>query len=263
LPSYFRSTRAAKSPGTKTRLDPLFKTASGRTPELVVAPDVASGRDEDLPLQLSQSALTHGWAGIAKGRPLSDDSAAVEDFLRNDFYQGRRFWQVAAEPVFYSCTSLLVSVFSALFIRKELAAEWRALWAAVSESESRLDYGWNWPANRIGIRGRIGLRWEPSIWVGKQRLRAANPAPQTNRYIDAQTARMNSSGGRRTPTFDPVLPTDSERIQQLDPRRQETVESSANRSKTPVEPRRIFPGKANTRAPHDRPKPWDESQWID
>jgi hypothetical protein len=263
FPAYFYSTRAAKLPGTKTRIDPLFKTASSKKPELLVPPDVASGRDGDFPFHLSQSALEHGWAGIAKGRPLRDDSAAVEDFLRNEFYQSRRFWQVMAEPVFYSCTFLLASALSAFFTRKELVVEWRALWAAVSESDSRLDYSWNLPANWIGIRGRIGLRWKLSKWVGMPRLKAVLPAAQMNRNIAAQTARMSSSGSNGKPTFDPAFLADSERIQAPDRILQETGETSGNRSNRPAEPRRIFPGKTSARAEHDRPKPWDESHWID
>lgn len=263
FPSYFRSTREAKTPGTKTRIDPLFKTASSKTPELLVPTDVASGEDGELPFHLSQFALEHGWAGIAKGRPLRDDSAAVEDFLRNEFYQSRRFWQVMAEPLLHSCTFLLASAISAFFIRKELVVEWRALWAAVSEPELGLDYGWNLPANRIGIRGRIGLRRKPSKCVGKPWLRPVNPAPQTSCYIDAQMGQMISSGGNRKPTFDPAFLADSERIQPPDRILQETVETSENHSNRPVEPRRIFPGKTNARAEHDGPKPWDKLHWID
>jgi hypothetical protein len=175
LSAYFHSTREAKSLGANTSIDPLFKTASGKKPELLGPSEVASGRDGDLPFHLSQSALEHGWASIAKGRPLRDDSAAVEDFLRNGFYQGRRFREVIAEPVLYSCTSLLVSVVSALFIRRELVVEWRALWAAVSESESVLDDGWNRPANRTRIRGWIGLRWGALKWIGSRGQQQSRP----------------------------------------------------------------------------------------
>jgi hypothetical protein len=59
--------------------------------------------------------------GIERGRRLRDDSAAVEDFLRNDLYAGRGFWQVTAEPLLYSCTFLLVSALSAFSIRERYA----------------------------------------------------------------------------------------------------------------------------------------------
>jgi len=161
LTAYFDSTEeAARRPGARTRIDPLFKAAPGKKRELVLASEVVSGGDENLPLQLSQSALERGWMGIEKGPPIWDDCAAVEDILRDDFYQSRGFWQVAAEPLLYSGAFLLASIISAFFVRKELRAEWRDLWAAFEESQSPLDYRIDSPANRIRIMTRIGLRWE-------------------------------------------------------------------------------------------------------
>lgn len=92
-----------------------------------------SGRDRDLPLQLSQSAIKQGWTGIAKGPPSIDDSAEVEGFSREDFYERRGFWQLAAEP-------LLRRFLSGLFIRKELITEWKDLAIEITESESSVNY---------------------------------------------------------------------------------------------------------------------------
>ena len=100
LPAYFHSTEDAKRAGARSRIEPLFKTAPGKKRELVLTPDAVSGGDGNLPLQLSQTALEQGWTGIEKGhQPIWDDSAAVEDFLRDDFYQRQGLWQLTAEPV--------------------------------------------------------------------------------------------------------------------------------------------------------------------
>lgn len=69
--------------------------------------------------------------GIEKGPPIWDDSATVEDFLRDDLNQSRGFWRLMAEPLLYSCAFLLVSIISAFFIREELTAEWRGFWTAI------------------------------------------------------------------------------------------------------------------------------------
>ena len=66
-PAYFDSTEGARHPGSKTRIDPLYKTAPGKKSEIVLAPDVTSGRNGSLPLQLSQSAREQGWTGIGSG----------------------------------------------------------------------------------------------------------------------------------------------------------------------------------------------------
>ena len=93
-PTYFSSTEGAKHAGARSRIDPLFLTAPGRKSEIALAPDVVRGETGDLPLQLSQSALERGWRGIGKGRPIWDDSAAIEDLLRDDFYAGQGFWRI-------------------------------------------------------------------------------------------------------------------------------------------------------------------------
>ena len=194
LPAYFHSTENAKSGGVRTRIEPLFKTAPGKKRELVLTPDVVSGRDRNLPLQLSQSALEQGWTGIEKGPPIWDDSDAVEDFLRDDFYQRREFWQLVAEPMLDGCVFLFVSLAASfLFIRDELTGEWRDLLTALPESRSPLDYRIDLPAQRGGIMTRIGLRWETLKWIGKLASRPVNPKLQTRLDIVAKWDRASPS----------------------------------------------------------------------
>jgi hypothetical protein len=41
------------------------------------------------------------------------------------------------------------------------------------------------------------------------------------------------------------------------------MKHSVGHSKTPAEPRRIFPGQTGVYDSDQKPKAWDESQWID
>lgn len=263
LPAYFHATEDARHPGKQTRIDPLFKTALSRKRALVVASDVVFGKAGDLPVQLSPSAIEQGWTGIEKGPPLRDDSAAVEELLRDGFYQSRGFWELAAEPLLYSCVFLLVSIISALFNREELTAEWRSLWAALSDSEMRPNYDCHSPAHRSGIVSGFRLLWELSKLAGKLRLRHVNPAAQPSRSIHACRNRIDSSSSESEPQSASVACADSECFQQADSGLERTVKSSGNGSRRDAGRRRIFPEKAEIRTPHEKPEPWNESQWID
>ena len=260
LIAYFHSTEDAKRAGTKTRIEPLFKTAPGRKRELVLAPDVISGRGENMPLQLSQSALEQGWTGIEKGPSVWDDSVEVEYFLRDDFYQNRGFWQLAAEPLLYSCTFLLASITLAFFIRKELTAEWRDLWTTTAELESPLDYGTDSPADRLGIIGRTGLPWGALKRNGKLASKLSNPSLRSGHDISANPPSTSAPepASVRFPT------AASNRHQQADFGPQgRLLELFREGSTWPVEGRRVFPGKGDIRSLDQQPKAWDESQWID
>lgn len=266
LPSYFLSTEGAKHSGSKTRIDPLFKTASGRKSEILLAPDVTPGRDGNLPLQLSQSALERGWIAIGKGRPFWDDSAAVEDLLREDFYQGHGLWELAAEPLAEGLSLLLLLVVvGLLYLRKELAAEWSGLWSALMDPDSTSDYQWDSPADRLGIRSLIGWRSNIRKLVEELRFRRVQPALQTSRLIDAKRDSDLIRGDIGEGRFS--LPASMSRDsvpEQPDSIPQFRLEPPAIKlSKNPTKRRLIFPGRAGVRTSNQKPKPWDESHWIE
>lgn len=90
FPTYFHSIEAAKRVSARTRIEPLFKTFPGKKRELILMSDLISGGDGNSPVQLSRAALGQGWIGIDKGSPKWNDSAAVKDFLREDFLPASR-----------------------------------------------------------------------------------------------------------------------------------------------------------------------------
>ena len=260
---YFHSAEDAKHPGIKTRIQPLFKTAPGKKRELVVASDVVSGSSGDLPVQLSQSPLEQGWTAIEKGAPIQDDSVAVEDLLRDDFYQSQAFWQLVAEPLLYSCTFLLASITLAFFIRKELTEEWKGIWTSIAESQPHRDYCIDPPVHRSRIMTWIDPRWQALKQLRKPPSKLANPTFRSGRDISAP-ALIDLSKGAPKPTAVRFPIPASERHTQAHSRRQERVMKHSGDSSTgPIEGRRIFPGKGDVRSLDQQPKAWDESQWID
>ncbi len=258
-PTYFLSTEGAKHPGSITRIDPLFKTAPGRKSEIVLAPDVVRGETGDLPLQFSQSAVEGGWTGIEKAQPMSVESAALEDLLREHFYAGQRFWHMTMEPLLDGCVYLLAWIAIAIvFVRRGLAAEWRRLWTALTEPDWTSDYHWDSPANRRGIMSRIELRRNLRQRVETLLIRPVQDALQTSRATDAKRdSEVIRADIRRDQLSLPAsMPPES--APQL------TLEAPPiNHPKRPMKPGFIFPGSAGIRSANRKPKLWDESQWID
>lgn len=259
LPTYFLSTEGAKHPGSKSRIEPLFLAAPGRKSEIALAPDVVRGETGNLPLQLSQSAVERGWKGIEKARPISDDSVAIEDFLRQDFYAGRGFWHMAMEPMLDGCAYLLAWIVIAIvFVRQGLAAEWKELWTVLAETGSTSDYRWDTPGDRRGIVPRIGLSWNLPEWVENLFFRPVRTVRQSSRPIDVKRDSEVIRGdiGRDQPLTPVAMPPESALQLRLEA-------PPINHPKRPAQPRFIFPGRAGIRSANRKPKPWDASQWID
>jgi hypothetical protein len=258
-PTYLSSTEGAKHPGSKTLIAPLFMTAPGRKSEIVLAPDVVRGRSATLPLQLSQSAVERGWTGIEKAQPMWVESGALEDLLREHFYAGQGCWHMTMEPLLDGCVYLLAWVVIAIvFVRQGLVAEWRNLWNVLMESDSTSDYHWDTPANRREIESRIGLRWNLREWVEKLRFRPVQTALQTSRPTDVnRDSELIRADIRRDQPWPPApMPPDSAPQLRLEA-------PTINHRKRPAKPRFIFPGREGVRSANRKPKPWDESQWID
>lgn len=258
-PTYFKSTEGAKHPGSTTLITPLFMTANGRKSEIVLAPDVVRGRTGNLPLQLSQSAVERGWTGIEKAQPMSVESGALENLLREHFYAGQGFWHITMEPLLDGCVYLLAWIAIAIvFVRQGLAAEWKRLWAASTEPDWTSDYHWDLPANRRGIMTRIGLHWNFRQWVETLLIRPVQTALQTSRATDAKRdSDVMRADIRRDQSSSPApMPPQSAPQLRLEA-------PPINHPTRPAKPRFIFPGRDGVRSANRRPKPWDESQWID
>lgn len=102
------------------------------------------------------------WKGTAKGRPISDDSPAVEELLPERFYSSRWLWYMTVKLLLDGRVWLL-----------PLATHWAclcggnwqpdgAIFGPSSRADWTSDYNWDSSANR-GVIGRlIGLLPSPS-----------------------------------------------------------------------------------------------------
>lgn len=255
--AYFNCTEGAEQANARTRIQWLFKTAPGRTQQVIIEPDVVSGRDGDLPVQLSPSARANGWTGIGKSSPQRVNSAELEGFLREDFYDHRDFWRLVAEPLLDGCVLLLVPAFPMFVMKEELSLEWSRLRRGVADSASRFDHGWDASANRLRVTEFIRLRKVLWNWFGNLRPRRVSSFFNTSRNAGAKLApTAGIVGGDQAPLSALVLRANSGA--------KPTVKTLlANPRKMPAKRRSIFPGRAGVRGSNRKPKPWDESQWID
>lgn len=257
-PTYFSSTEGAKHPGSKSRIDPLFLTAPGRKSEIVLAPDVARGETGDLPLQLSQSALERGWRGIEKGRPIWDDSAAIEDLLQDDFYAGQSFWLMTMEPLLGGCAYLLAWIVIAIvFVRQGLAAEWKELWTVLTEIDTTSNYHSDTPAKRYDMKRRIGSLWSRWNRLGESLLGPIQRAHQASRptVVKRDLESIWDRIAADQLSVPPGMPPDTAPVLQLE-------RPPISPPKKEAKQRFIFPGREGIRSANRKPKPWDESQWI-
>jgi hypothetical protein len=255
--AYFNCTEGAKQANTQTRIQWLFNTALGRKHQVIIEADVVSGRDADLPVQLGPSARANGWTGIEKSSPQWDNSAELEEFLREDFYGHRGFWRLVAEPLLDGCVLLLVPVFLVFVMKEELVLEWSRLRRVVAEEASESDHAWDSSANQRRITECIRLRMVRWKWLQNLRPRRASPALDTSCNADANWVPTAGIFGGDQALLSALIPHANSGAKPIG----KTV--SAHPMKKPIKRQSIFPGRAGVRASNRKPKPWDESQWID
>ena len=256
LPVYYRCTEGMKHPGIRCQVEPLFETASGRKSRFVLPTDIVSGKTGDLPLELSATALGHGWTGLTKGPLIVDDSSEVESFLREVFYQERPFWQLAQEPLWSGAITLLaVIVVASVCSGRALISEWSRLWMIATESVWSGDSGWDSTMDRGVINSPIG-----HVLTSLKSLRESG-----HKFLSL--ALGNGRGrdvGERTPKTPekmwcgrPASPHSTGTV--LAPQSQLKA-LPVDRSSVSAKPRYIFPGKDNASLVNHAPRSWDESQ---
>jgi hypothetical protein len=258
LVAYWDSTEGAKHPGAQTQIQWLAETAPGRKSRWIIGSDVTEGSQNGLPLELSVAAVGQGWIGIERTPVQSFGSAELEGLLREDFYDGRSLRQMATEPLLYSCTTLLVVLYLVLVMRDEIRDEWRRLRRAVSEPEWGGDHpGGDWTVNQESILIRVGSGI--AQWTSKTKL--------LSNSIDFNTviSRRSSSGNR--PNAESLRggngPVSTEVKEDISSPPQLTNPLPTPSSKARSQGHVIFPGSSVSAAAHSKPKPWDESEWID
>jgi hypothetical protein len=256
LRAYLDSTEGANHPGATTQIEWLFKTAPGRKSLPIIAANVVSGQNGNLPFHLAPSAIAQGWAGIERSPPQRVNSGELEQLLQEEFYDSRGFWQLVAEPLLEGCVFQLLPVFWALVMKEELAHELSRLRREVTKPEPACDYPWELPVNRHWIAGWIWLRMAPRKWLPKLPQRRAHPFPKSLNIDAIRAPIVGSVENDRAPL--------RALVQQPDPGPNPTGNAlSVNPRKKPVKRQFIFPGKSGVRASSQKPKPWDDSQWID
>jgi hypothetical protein len=257
LAAYWDSSEGARQPGTQTQIRWLFETAPGRKSRWLITSDVTAGTQNGLPLELSSEALGQGWTGIDKSPAQSINSAELEGFLRESFYDGQSFRQLANEPLLYIGAEWLIVVFLVFVMRVEIGHEWRWLRQADNELEWGRDSGEGWTTNPRGIISRIwsGIaRWNsktmiPFSWVD---FKAAIRRPSSvNQPLQAEILQ-----GDDRPLSNDVRHERSKPHELVNP-------VSSHSSKEPFEGHTIFPGSLPSGAVQVQSKSWDESEWID
>jgi hypothetical protein len=253
LIAYWHSSEHADQPGAKTQIRWLMETAPGRKRQWLFALDVTKGSQSDCPLKLSSFAVGQGWTGIERTPVESMDSAELEKLLREDFYDGESFRQLANEPLLYAVAAWLIVAYLAFVMRGDIGYEWRQLRRAVAEPQWSSNYGRDWPDNRGGIVARVRSQVAP--WIKEHKTQLAWSAI-SHRFGLRKLPNSEAFRGSDRPASTQVW-SDVSITQQL------ATSPPSHSTEEPSQRRTIFPGTSSSDAACSPSEPWDESKWID
>jgi hypothetical protein len=163
------------------------------------------------------------------------------------------------------CVLLLVPIFLVFVLKEELALEWSRLRRAISAPGSRSDDAWDSSAKRHWITGWSRLSAAMWMWLGNLRPRRANPDLQTARFADANRGPIDGHTGSGQGLLPNTVlgPNPGAQAAEMGTSKTPSTKPTINPPKRPLKRHPIFPGSAGVRASNRKPKPWDESQWID
>jgi hypothetical protein len=257
LVSYWQSSKTADQADAKTQVQWLVKTSPEHKTRILLVNDVADGRQNGAPLELSSAAVGQGWTAIENSPPDSMGSTELKDDLRSVFYDGRGFTQVVYDPVSFIVLEWFLIVYLAVMARGSIGAEWRELRRVVREPEWPSNYERDWPPNRGGIVARIRTRIVSRKSEEKLNFESRKFWTELRqRAIHGQSPNPQPSKGSSEPASTEVrdeVPTSSQPANPLTP----AVPKAA-----PI-PHKIFPGSTSSKATQSQPQPWDDSEWID
>jgi len=274
--TYFRSTMGHRNPAATTAVQWLYKEAPGRVDQLAVEDDVVAespGDQQDvwLPMHLSSAARNAGWTRLVRGPREQYKAAELQPYLRDQFYDGRSFWQLF-EPVLRWGLFVLFALLAA----RE--------WFAGRARERRLRRQEMWPESfrNSGHKWRVETLIFPwSRWLLKRCADAVAELIRkgTPKHATSSVARATETKLQRPPQLSPVAvpeqhtkvaPTGGPNVfpsvaaEQPDTHsKSETPTDPPNPPKKPVKRHSIFPGTARQKTADEQPASWDESQWID
>jgi hypothetical protein len=257
LRAYWDSSKHASEPEVQTQIQWLYETAPGRKTRFIIGSSVTKGSQNALPMELSSVERKEGWSGIEKGPVLSMPSVDLERFLRDDFYDGRSFHELIAEPLLDCCAGCVVVLYLGFVMRGEIAEEWGRLYRVSSEPEWEADLSRDRPVNRRGIAARMRARIVQSVCRAKVTYQHSDFATNIERlYHPLQSSNTPTSHADQAP-----LPIE---VQRRTSRSQSGAnQPPSNSAVLPLKGHRIFPGSSSSNTELSQPKPWDESEWID
>jgi hypothetical protein len=112
LGAYLRCAGLAGGAALRTEIQWLYKSAPHKERELALDADVvpaSSGGDRKVPMELSPAARQAGWIGLIEGPDEWFQTATLQTFLREQFYDGESFWRLLLTPLLLG-TAMFLSV---------------------------------------------------------------------------------------------------------------------------------------------------------
>jgi hypothetical protein len=265
-----------RNPAATTAVQWLYKEAPGRVDQLAVEDDVVAespGDQQDvwLPMHLSSAARNAGWTGLVRGPREQYKAAELQPYLRDQFYDGRSFWQLF-EPVLRWGLFVL---FALLAARDWFAGRTRERRLRRQEMwpESFRDSGHKWrvetlifPWSRWLLKRCAGASAE-LIRKGMPNHTKSSVAPTTETKLQRprqlSPATFPEPNAEATLTGRPNVVRTAAAEQPDTSSQSETTTAPPSPLKKPVKRHSIFPGKARQKTADEQPASWDESQWID
>jgi hypothetical protein len=257
LVDYWQSSKAADQPDAQTQVQWLMETGPGHKARWLLVYDVADGRQNGVPLQLSSAAVGRGWTSIERTPTESMGSAELEDVLRRDFYDGKGFSQVVNDPVLFILMEWFLVVYMAFIVRGSMGAEWRELRRVVREPKWPSNYERDRPRNREGIVARIRSR------IATKKREEKLIAESRNFWADFRRQAIHGQSPNPKLSERSFEPASTQVQVEVSTESQPANPLTSTVPKPPPVHHSIFPGSTSSETTQSQPKPWDESEWID
>ena len=238
LKTYWECSKGASNAGNTSEIQWLYKSASGRKSVPVIPHDVEFSGAGFLPVVLSPAARQDGWTQLVKLPAQTWPSPELEAFFQRDFYDGRTFSQVIAQPMLLVYIVPFIFLFGVIYLWHDIAEEWRQLYAGPFGDDLIFDF----PV--------LKQRFIASFNGWKEGRNASLKARSSNSGRDAEQATIERANASSFQSIECSLLSTVKPIVQ---------------AASPVKPihRSIFPGARAQQNGDKASHPWDESQWIE
>ncbi|WP_172838200.1 hypothetical protein [Terriglobus roseus] len=238
LMEYWESSKGASSAGNVIEIQWLYKAASGRKSVPAISEDVAFNGFGLSPVQLSFSARQDGWTQLVKLPAQRWASPELETFFQRDFYDGRTFSQVIAQPMLLASIVPFLFLVGVIYLRRDIKDEWKRFYAG--------PFGDDLIVNLPALKQRLAAFF---IWWKEGRSAQLDVAPFNPESIAKQTPTKRADETRSKPIERHPFKAANQAIEEAS-------------SRKPM-PRSIFPGARAFERSGKTHRVWDESQWIE